>query len=453
MHPPETDRAELERADPGRAELAAPRRFAALFALAALTGGAAGTLATAFHLAADNVQALRLFLVSHSGGLAWAASMLATAALTWLAVWAVRRFAPEAGGSGIQEVEGALAGLRPFRWARVLLVKFAAGAAALGSGLALGREGPTIQMGAALGRLTAWLFGRDAPYARHCLAASGAGAGLAAAFGAPLAGVLFVVEEMREHFHFDFVSFHCVVVACAAAQVACLLLAGPGQAIPMPVLPDPDTASLALFLAFGLTVGLAGTAFNACLTRTLDLFEPLAARPRLTAALAVGALTGLCAWAWPISAGGGHATLSAVLDHALAGPAWSLLALFALRFPLTMLSYASGAPGGIFAPMLALGTLWGVFFGAAAQGLFPGACPPPDAFAVAGMGALFAATVRAPMTGMVLILEMTRNYQLTLPLMLACITAAATAASLGTRPIYRVLLERVLARESATPPI
>lgn len=426
-------------------------RFTGLFVLSALTGAAAGALGSLFHLSADRLTALREGAVALAGEWSWAASVLATGVLACAAAWIVRRFCPEAGGSGIQEVEGALAGLRPFRWARVLAVKFPAGVLALGSGLVLGREGPTIQMGAAAGRMVDRAFGHGTPYARHCLAAAGAGAGLTAAFGAPLAGVLFVVEEMREHFRFDFVSFHCVVIACAAANLTCLLLTGAGPEIPMPVLPDPAPASLGLFLVFGMSVGLAGVVFNAALTRTLDLFDALDGRRRLLAALLTGGLVGLCAWGLPASAGGGHAALTAVLDNARSQPLWSLLALFALRLPLTMLSYASGAPGGIFAPMLALGTLWGVFFGASAQELFPGVVPNPDAFAVAGMGALFAATVRAPLTGMVLILEMTRNYHLTLPLMVTCIAAAATAAALGARPVYRMLLERTLARAQAGP--
>ncbi|MFZ5426716.1 MAG: H(+)/Cl(-) exchange transporter ClcA [Thermodesulfobacteriota bacterium] len=422
-----------------------PRRFGPVFLKAALTGAAAGALGSLFHMSADRMELLREQAVGMAGGFSWAASAAASAALALLAVWAVRRFAPEAGGSGIQEIEGALAGLRPFRFVRVLLVKFTAGTLALGSGMVLGREGPTIQMGGAAGRLFAWSAGACSPYERHCLVAAGAGAGLTAAFNAPLAGILFVVEEMREQFHFDFVSFHSVVVACAAATVTCRLISGPGQAIPMPVLPDPSLATLGLFVAFGASVGLAGVVFNAALTRTLDLFDGFGERQRYLAVLAVGGLAGICAWGAPNVAGGGHAALLKALDYAQ--PVWTLMVFFVLRFMLTMLSYATGAPGGIFAPMLALGTLWGVFYGFTVMELFPGVAPEPDAFAVTGMGALFAATVRAPMTGIILIMEMTGNYALTLPLMVTCIAAAATAEALGARPIYRVLLERVLERQ------
>lgn len=423
-----------------------PRRHLPLFLLAALTGALAGSVGGLFHLAADGVDSLRLAAVNLADKAGWgaalAASVAASALLAVAALALVRRFAPEAGGSGIHEIEGALGGLRPLRWARVLLVKFPAGVLALGSGMALGREGPTIQMGGALGRGVAELTGHPAAYVRHCLVAAGAGAGLTAAFNAPLAGVLFVVEEMREEFRFDFVSFHCVVIACAAATAASRLVSGGAPAIPMPVLPMPGLYDLTLFLALGVSVGAGGAAFNASLFRTIDLFDGLTPRGRLAAALAVGGLAGFLALTIPGAAGGGDAVIASALERAK--PLDILLGLFVLRFALTMLCYPVGAPGGIFAPMLALGTLWGVFFGEAASRLLPGASVPANAFAVAGMGALFAATVRAPLTGMVLILEMTANYSLTLPLMVSCIAAAVTAEALGARPVYRVLLERAL---------
>ena len=431
-----------ETCEPARPGAEAPPHFVWLFLLAALTGTAAGALGGLFHLSADHAEALRGHLASLAGHGAWAVSLLASAGLAAGAVLLVRRYAPEAAGSGIQEIEAALAGLRPLRWLRVLLVKFPAGVLALGSAMVLGREGPTIQMGGASGKGIAALLRTRSPYVRHCLVAAGAGAGLTAAFNAPLAGILFVVEEMREEFHFDFVSFHCVVIACAMATVACRLIAGADPAIPMAVMPAPRLAHLALFLVFGLSVGLIGVAFNAALTWTLDRFEALSPARRLLAAAAVGAVAGLCAWGLPAAAGSGHATLLQTLYHSQT--ARVLLGVFAVRFLLTMASYASGAPGGIFAPMLVLGTLWGVLFGLGSGSALSLAGLPPDSFAVTGMGALFAATVRAPLTGMVLILEMTGNYSLTLPLMVTCISAAGLAEALGGRPIYRILMERTL---------
>ena len=122
----------------------------------------------------------------------------------------------------------------------------------------------------------------------------------------------------------------------------------------------------------------------------------------------------------------------------------TLFSLFLLRFALTMVFYGSGAPGGIFAPMLALGTLAGLFFGYLANALVPELVTSPGVFAIAGMGALFAATVRAPLTGTVLVLEMTDNYSLILPMIITCLGATLVAQWLGGRPIYSQLLERTL---------
>ena len=129
-----------------------------------------------------------------------------------------------------------------------------------------------------------------------------------------------------------------------------------------------------------------------------------------------------------------------------------LLALFAARFAITIASYSTGAPGGIFSPMLALGTCFGLCFGHFAHELLPALIPHPEVFAVAAMGALFAATVRAPITGIVLAVELTGSYEQLLPLILTCVPATLVAHGLGGTPIYTALLERTLAREARTAP-
>ena len=156
----------------------------------------------------------------------------------------------------------------------------------------------------------------------------------------------------------------------------------------------------------------------------------------------MGAFIGLLAWLYPDTIGGGYT----VIPRALSGtiPVMILLALFAARFGTTMVSYGSGAPGGIFAPMLALGTLFGMWFGHYTHFWLPDTVSRPEVFAIAGMAALFCATVRAPLTGITLTIEMTGNYNLILPLILTCLTATLVAESLGGKPIYTVLLRRTL---------
>ena len=138
-------------------------------------------------------------------------------------------------------------------------------------------------------------------------------------------------------------------------------------------------------------------------------------------------------------AGGGYKVIPEAISGAI--PVTMLLLLFFARFGTTMISYGSGAPGGIFAPMLALGTLFGMWYGNIAHGFLPGVDIAPEMFAVAGMAALFCATVRAPLTGIAITIEMTGNYFLILPLILTCLTATLVAEGLGGKPVYTLLLK------------
>lgn len=421
------------------------RKLAPVFLVAALVGAVTGLVSAALLSGAGWILRTRMALAgaaeaSFGGGLA--VSMALSALLALCAVALVRFFAPEAAGSGIQEIEGALQGLRKLRPTHVLPIKLAGGVLSLGSGMSLGREGPTIHMGGALGRFFWKVCRLRDPLALHALVAAGAGAGLSAAFNAPLAGILFVVEEMRRSFRFNFISFHCVVIASVAADIVERLTLDPGPAIAMRVFPMPLLSELWLFAVFGVLIGVVGVAFNTWLLAALTHVDRAASRRPWLYAVGVGAAFGLVAWVLPELTGGGYL----VLRHALSGTVGValLLGLFCCRFLGTLFSYATGAPGGIFAPMLALGTLLGMAFGEAIAQWLPDIAGYPGIFAVAGMGALFAATVRAPLTGMVLIMEMTRNYALTVPLLVTGIASVVTAETLGGRPIYSLLLERTL---------
>jgi CIC family chloride channel protein len=193
-----------------------------VFGWAVLVGLVAGLVGALFRLLVLDARQERLALFAWLGSRD-VASLLASVALPALglsaALFLVRRFAPEASGSGVQEIEGALDGVRELRWRRVIPAKFAGGLLALGGGLVLGREGPTIQIGGNVGQMIGESF-RLPTAVQRTLVAAGAGAGLAAAFNAPLAGVLFVLEEMRPQFKYTFTSVQAVVIACAVADVA-----------------------------------------------------------------------------------------------------------------------------------------------------------------------------------------------------------------------------------------
>jgi chloride channel protein, CIC family len=417
-----------------------------LFFWAAVLGSLVGLVGGVFQLSLDAITAWREGLAAtfDSGRVLWWLVPTAfSAAVVAIAFLLVRNVAPETGGSGVQEIEGALDDLRPLRWQRVLPVKFAGGLCSLGGGLVLGREGPTIQMGGSLGKFIGDVF-RLSTVDVHTLIAAGAGAGLSAAFNAPLAGILFVVEEMRPQFKYNFLSVHSVLIASVMSDIVLRMLMGQEQDIRMAAIPPPDLQSLWLFPVLGVLFGVLGVAFNRLLVITLDFFAGLKGWSYTLTGLYVGAAIGLVGAFYPDAIGGGYELIPRALRETI--PTAMLLAIFVARFGTTMVSYGSGAPGGIFAPMLALATVFGMWSGHFAHEWFPALIAHPQVFAVAGMGALFSATVRAPLTGIALSIEMTGNYSLILPLILTCMVAAIVAQGLGGRPIYTVLLKRTLDR-------
>ncbi len=418
-----------------------------LFPRAALVGLLAGLVAVAFRAvlaAADSLRNALIAWAHHYPIFGWLVPVCFCAVGASLSVFLVRRFAPEAAGSGIPHLEAVLHRYRELHRKRVLLVKFFGGALAIGGGLVLGREGPTVQMGGTVGAaVSGWL--KAGTRERLTLIAAGAGAGLAAAFDAPLAGVIFVLEEVQKDFRQAV--FGSAFIAAAVAAIVTRFASGQLPDFRVPSYPVPALVALPAFAVLGLAAGLLGVAYNRSLIRTLDLFAKVPPKSALLAAALVGGIVGLVAWVSPAAVGGGHPLAETFLEgHAALAtiPIW-----FLLRFVLSMASYGTGAPGGIFAPLLVLGALLGLGVGEVTHLLFPHLVPIPAIFAVVGMAAYFTAIVRAPLTGVVLIIEMTGNYAQMLPLLVACFCAYLVAEGLGELPIYENLLERDLMRGGA----
>lgn len=418
--------------------------------LSAIIGVLAGLLCTLFDIAISWVVDGRTDLLSHKGidFFTIIVVCLSSSALTCLGFYMVRKFAPEASGSGIPEIEGALDDVRTVRWWRVIPVKFFGGIGTIGAGLVLGREGPSVQMGGSVGKMIFDIFRRKESEERHTLVASGAAAGLAAAFNAPLAGIMFVVEEMRPQFKYNLVSVKAVMIAAIMATITCRVLRGQDAMLTLPVYPAAPLASMLLFLLLGLIFGFIGVMFNRMVMMTMDAFALYHQNEQskfLKLGALLGAFFGLMLLFLPKLTGEGvsliplacHGTFSLSL----------LLLLFLGRLVTTLACFSSGAPGGVFAPMLALGTLFGTCFGVISAHLFPGLHLEPGMFAIAGMGALFAATVRAPVTGILLVIELTHNYDLILPLLITTLGATMAAQALGGKPIYSQLLARTLAKQ------
>jgi CIC family chloride channel protein len=416
---------------------------------ALLTGVVVGGIAVAFNRALAAAEAMRSALgdVAHAHA-PWGVLVLVlvgtvTAAV---AVSLVRYLCPEASGSGIPQVKAVVHHLRPMRAGRVLAVKFLGGAVGIGGGLTLGREGPTIQMGAAVGQIVSgWV--RCTPRERQTLITAGAGAGLAAAFNAPLAGLVFVLEEMQRDFAPTV--FTATFIASVTADVVTRSLTGQLPVFHVDTQGIVPLQALPVSLAIGFSAGVLGVAFNRALVGTLDLFQRVRRWPAWVTGAMVGGAVGAVGWFLPGALGGGHRLVERTLAGDVALPA--LAGFFVLRFALTMASYGSGAPGGIFAPLLVLGSELGLAAGLLARQLAPGVVDHPETFAVVGMAAYFTAIVRAPLTGIVLMIEMTGDYSLALPLLAACLTAYGVADLLRDRPVYEALLERDLLRSAGTP--
>jgi CIC family chloride channel protein len=363
-----------------------------------------------------------------------------------LSVYLVRRLAPEAAGSGIPHLKAVLHRLRGMLWQRILPVKFVGSVIGIGVGLALGREGPTVQMGGAIGQMVSRWLGTTARE-RRTLIAAGAGAGIAAAFNAPLAGVVFVLEEVQRDFSPGV--FTAAFIACATADVVARLLTGQLPVFHVAVLPSPPLAVLPAFLVLGILAGALAVVFNRALLGSLNLFQRLRQLPAWVPGALAGAFVGGIGWFAPQTLGGGHVIVEEVLSGHM--DLRNLAIFFLLRFGLTMVSFGCGAPGGIFAPLLVLGAQIGLAVGEITRWIAPGSVEHPEAFAMVGMAAYFTGIVRAPLTGIVLVVEMTGNYALMLPLLIACLTAYAVADALGDRPVYEALLERDLLRSREDP--
>ncbi|MBK9924086.1 MAG: H(+)/Cl(-) exchange transporter ClcA [Anaerolineales bacterium] len=414
-----------------------------LFPLAALVGLCAGIVAILFRGALSGADTLRNLLItkSHEQPIwGWIFPILFSVSSATLSLVLVRRYAPEAKGSGIPFLEAVLQRIRELKWSRILPVKFFGGILAIGSGLALGREGPTVQMGGAVGAAIADGL-KVSPRERLTLISAGAGAGLAAAFNAPLSGLVFVLEEVQRDFHP--IVFGAAFLAAAVADVVARIGADPFPVFSVPkYLPQP-IETLPAFAILGIVAGVLGVFFNRSLVASLELYGRM--KNKYLAVAVTGALIGLIGWFSPMAIGNGHPLAEMTLSGKIALTAIPLW--FTVRFLLTVSSYGTGVPGGIFAPLLVLGALIGLAVGKVAVLVVPSANVTPAAFAVVGMAAYFIAIVRAPLTGVVLIIEMTGNYEQMLPLLISCFFAYAVAEYLKDLPIYEVLLERDLLHE------
>jgi CIC family chloride channel protein len=425
-----------------------PAGLLTLALIALLVGAAAGTAGAALRLALEHADRLRDALIAWAHGKALVGFLIVLvtcAAATMIAAWLVRRFSPQAAGSGIPHVEAVLREQLPPAPYGLSAVKFIGGILAIGAGLALGREGPSVQIGASCGIFVGRLFRRTWPDCRVLLAA-GAGAGLAAAFNAPIAGAVFVLEELVQRFE------HRVAIAALAASGTGIALArallGDTSDFHVGLLHFATAPARPLYLVLGCVSGMLAVAYNRTLLATTTAAERLDRLPVHLRAGLIGAAVGVLAWFTPALVGGGDAITQRTL---LGAEALTLVPLaFLLRFGLGAISYAAATPGGLFAPLLVLGAQSGLLFGAVCRLSFPSLGLQPEGFAVVGMAALFTGVVRAPVTGIVLVTEITDSVTMLLPMLGACFTAMLVPTLMRDEPIYEALRKRMLRSNRAS---
>jgi len=414
----------------------------ALASLALVAGALAGLVGAIFRLFLEQADRLRDALIGWAHGrevLGFLFVSALCAAATALAAWLVRRFSPHAAGSGIPHVEAVVRGELPPAPFRLIPVKFFGGLLAIGAGLALGREGPTVQMGASLAHLLGRIFRRSWPDCR-VLVAAGAGAGLGTAFNAPIAGAVFVLEELVQRFE------RRIAIAALGASATAIgvarMLVGDAPDFHVDWLGYADAGTRPVYFAFGAFAGLLAIAYNRVLLATRAATHRLSWAPVELRAGLVGAAVGILGWFAPDLIGGGDAITQSVLAGGVSLVA--VPAAFLVRFALGAVSYAAGTPGGLFAPMLVLGAQFGFLSGRLCRSVLPHLDIQPEAFAVVGMAAFFTGVVRAPITGIVLTTEMTASVTMLLPMLCACAVAMLVPTLLRDPPIYESLREHAL---------
>ncbi|MEM0978841.1 MAG: chloride channel protein [Cyanobacteria bacterium P01_H01_bin.58] len=416
-----------------------PKRVA--FLEACIIGGVSGLAAVALKQSVEVLTAWRL----HSSLPLWL--WLPSIGLLGgiLSGWLLERVAPEAAGSGIPQVKAALShGNTPLNL-RVAVAKLLSTILALGSGLSLGRQGPTVQIGAALAaQLSRWV--PTSPEYRRQLIAAGAAAGLAAGFNAPIAGVLFVVEELLQDF--SGLTLGTAILASFVGAVVSRLLGGQGLNLSnvgllQTGLSIQDIPFLALL---GILSGILGGLFSNGIFTSLRLFRRLTTLSWPARIGLAGFMTGLVGAAVAVAAQDSTGLREFLVTG---GVGWRVIAIaFVTKFFLTLLAYGSGASGGLFAPALVLGASLGCLmsFGAqAAHGWlgFPvGTLDSSNTttYALTGMGAFFSAVTRVPITAIVIVFEMTANFNLVLPLMICSGLAYLVSDKISSGSLYNRLL-------------
>lgn len=342
-----------------------------------------------------------------------------------------------ASGSGIPEVKNYLTKFRQKLGLRAIVTKFFAGIIGIGSGMSLGREGPSVHLGAGAGDLVSRWFNLKG-FKRKNLVAAGAGAAIGATFNAPIAATIFVMEELVHVFRSSLL--FPVLIATVTASVLARTLLGNNFAFHLPeITAQGESSNIIVYIILGIVAGLVGGAFTKNILFNLNLFERFNKIPNMFKPAIAGFFTGLVGVFLPFVLGPGNQAINALLEGN-----FSLLLIFLIlvgKFLLTSFCYGSGAAGGLFLPTIMLGAFTGYFVGTIAN-VYLGFSVDPALVSVLGMGAFLSAVVRTPITAVVIVFELTGDYNHILPIMLSAGIADLIADRLHSHSVYELLLER-----------
>ena len=363
---------------------------------------------------------------------------LILAALAWI-VGKLVKWEPMISGSGIPQVEGEIAGRLSQNWKRVLPAKFAGGFLCMLGGLSLGREGPSIQLGAMAGQGISRALGRGKREEKF-LMTCGASAGLSAAFHAPLAGMMFAVEEIHKTFSIPILL--PVMTASVTADYIASHILGLDPVFRFQITEYLPQNYYWLLILLGILVGVSGVFYNWGMLKAQELYRKIPFMKetgRLLIAFLTAGVLGIV-MPWVLGSGSGL-IVSLTQGEMVLG---MVVLTLVMKFLFSAVSFGSGAPGGIFFPLLILGALIGAVFAMAGVEFFGLAPVYVNNFVLLGMTGFFTAIVRAPLTGIILLFEMSGSISQMLSLSIVSVTAYIVATLMRSEPIYDSLLKRIL---------
>jgi chloride channel protein, CIC family len=398
-------------------------------ALTLVIGALVGLTVVAFIWFTEHVAA-RVYPVGSPGWHRFFAPVIGSLAMGYL----LFKYFPDARGSGVPQTKAALFARGGVISLSTVLGKFFCTSATLASGIPLGREGPSVQVGAGLSSLLGRALGLS-PDKVKALIPVGAAAAIAAAFNTPLAAVLFALEEVVGDMHAPVLG--SVVLASATSWAMLRLLLGNDPLFKVPNYQLVSPWEFLLYALLGVLGGLMSVAFVKFLTWMRAQFLRLPRKTAWVQPLAGGLLVGIMGWFVPQTLGVGYGYVGTALNGGMVLKLMLLLML--LKFFAVTTSYASGNAGGIFGPALFLGAMLGGSLGTVAHGFWPGHVATSGVYALVGMGTAFAGIIRAPMTSVVMIFETTRDYAVIVPLMISNLVSFFISSQLQPEPIYEVL--------------